>query len=553
VLSLLDRGRAALADAHWADAQAAFERAIGAEGGPEAHDGLAYALWWLGQLQPAMAHWELAYVAYAERDDRTNAGRVAMLLSTEYLAAFGNRAASDGWELIAGRLLDGLETCRDGILLELRRTARLKDPVQAGERFDRALTTARSIGDRDVEILALSAYGRAMVAAGRLREGFALLDEAMARTTAGEVSDHWLVADTSCNLLIACERAYDLARAAEWCRIAEDWAKRRGCRPFFAFCRVTYGGVLFARGRWAEAEDELADAVRRYDETHPAARPHAIARLAELRVAQGDIAQAGEILQPWHEHPACGYAAAVLERARGELDLAADRLERRITAVAPDPSLLAPLYEALSDVCLARGDRGGAQRSGASLVAIAEHNESRTLRAMSDATLGAIAADAGAGEAIPMLSRALDAYVELGMPYRAARVQLAMAHAQGRARPPAAVGMARAALATFEDLGALPAAESAAELIRSLEGSRPSIRRRAGSSSLTQRENQVLALLAEGLSNPQIAERLAISPKTAEHHVCSILAKLDLKTRAAAAAWSARQSEEPSDREIDVP
>ena len=45
--------------------------------------------------------------------------------------------------------------------------------------------------------------------------------------------------------------------------------------------------------------------------------------------------------------------------------------------------------------------------------------------------------------------------------------------------------------------------------------------------------------------NPLIAERLDISPTTAEHHVCSILSKLDVTTHAAAAVWAVRQNEGP--------
>ena len=51
---------------------------------------------------------------------------------------------------------------------------------------------------------------------------------------------------------------------------------------------------------------------------------------------------------------------------------------------------------------------------------------------------------------------------------------------------------------------------------------------------LTNRQLEILSLLAEDLSNAEIADRLSITPKTAEHHVGAVLAKLDVSSRKAA-------------------
>ena len=79
--------------------------------------------------------------------------------------------------------------------------------------------------------------------------------------------------------------------------------------------------------------------------------------------------------------------------------------------------------------------------------------------------------------------------------------------------------------------------DRATALLRALGGPARTGVRRVG--SLTDREEEVLALVSQGLSNPQIAERLYISRKTASHHVSNVLAKLGVQNRAEAAAWAA--------------
>jgi DNA-binding NarL/FixJ family response regulator len=102
-----------------------------------------------------------------------------------------------------------------------------------------------------------------------------------------------------------------------------------------------------------------------------------------------------------------------------------------------------------------------------------------------------------------------------------------------------AVAEARAALAAFEALGAERLADEAAASLRAL-GVKAARTGPKGIGLLTRREREVLALLGEGLSNRELAERLFITRKTVEHHVASILAKLELSGRAEAAAYAVR-------------
>jgi len=68
---------------------------------------------------------------------------------------------------------------------------------------------------------------------------------------------------------------------------------------------------------------------------------------------------------------------------------------------------------------------------------------------------------------------------------------------------------------------------------------------RAHPHGLTAREQEVLTLLVEGLADPQIASRMCISSKTANHHVTAILAKLGVHSRAEAVRKLADSSSEP--------
>ncbi len=129
---------------------------------------------------------------------------------------------------------------------------------------------------------------------------------------------------------------------------------------------------------------------------------------------------------------------------------------------------------------------------------------------------------------------ASEAWRSLGCPYEAA---LALAAADDE-EP------LRRALDELHALGARPAAAIVARRLRE-QGARslprgPRPRTRENPAGLTDRELEVLALLAKGLRNAQIADRLVLSEKTVGHHVSAILRKLDVHTRGAAGAEATR-------------
>ena len=131
-----------------------------------------------------------------------------------------------------------------------------------------------------------------------------------------------------CKMLLACELTSDVLRAQDWLVQADRFVARTNRIPIGAICRTHYGGVLIAAGRWPEAEAELDTALALYDRSYRALRAAALVRLAGLRVRQGRLAEADNLLSG-SEHDAAAVRPRVeLDLARGEPDLAAARAER---------------------------------------------------------------------------------------------------------------------------------------------------------------------------------------------------------------------------------
>jgi DNA-binding NarL/FixJ family response regulator len=121
------------------------------------------------------------------------------------------------------------------------------------------------------------------------------------------------------------------------------------------------------------------------------------------------------------------------------------------------------------------------------------------------------------------------------MPLEAAEARLELAHALVSVAGDVATDEVLTALAVFRGLGAARAVDSARALLRDLAQGAHDDGPHHGT-ALTPREQQVLELVAQGMSNARIAASLVISEKTAGHHVSHILAKLGVHNRTEAAA-----------------
>src|SRR6266545_227548 len=297
--ALLGVAEQALKAGDWATARSSFEAALEVEETPEGLLGLGNALWWLQETEASLLCRERAYAAFCRRPDPFPAGVVALQLSHHFGASLGNDAAARGWLGRAATLVEEFKLAPlDGwVLLGRAALANAGGDPQAGEAFAReALQFAQRFSDADLELCARSQLGGAFVLMVKIEAGTALLDEAMAAALGGEGRPETVV-HTSCVIITCCSRAADFKRAVQWIRAADDFNRRYGSPHLDAVCRTAFGGVLVATGRWSEAETELQTALDKMSKrAEPLVRTEALAKLAELRLAQGRIEEAARLL-----------------------------------------------------------------------------------------------------------------------------------------------------------------------------------------------------------------------------------------------------------------
>jgi DNA-binding CsgD family transcriptional regulator/tetratricopeptide (TPR) repeat protein len=525
--------------ADWDAARIAFESALAEAEAPEAHEGLGLALWMLGRIAEGISERERAYDGYVGAGRCDDAARIAVWVSHQHLVG-GRTSAARGWLARAERSVEVSDPSAPGrgwVAVERARHAvSVQEQITQAQR---AVEIARTSGDAELEVFALSLLGRAVVSAGRREDGLRLLEEAMVAASSGRAHNVHTLAEAYCNLIEGCASAGEWERGNEWCELVTEFARTHKCEPLFGSCRTMHANVLVATGQWPQAEDALEGALVIHARNVPQMGAPAVAALAELRVLRGRLLDAERLLRGREEEPASLRALALLRLAEGRPQEAAALLQRGLLGTTDNPVRSAALLAPLVDARLECGDPDGAGAAAAELSALAANTSIRLIQAYADLAAARLALAAGRStDAAEPARRALTAFSQLAMPFGAGQARLELARALVDEAPGLARDEARTAHTAFRELGATRAMDAAATLLRDLGGGAGP--RQSAAGDLTARELEVLELIALGMSNARIAVTLSISEKTAGHHVSRILAKLGVRNRAEAAAHAVR-------------
>lgn len=528
--------RDALARHDW---QAAYDaasqggRADGDRGAEAARlDLLAEAAWWLGRMDECIEHREAAFVAFDECGEDRRAGQCAVWLYEHY--CFRAQPSIGGaWLRRARQRLDSDAECTaygNLVLREAEVAHGRGDLDVAAEHARQILELGRRLRSPDLEAGAQQTLGRLLVDQGRPEEGLGYLDEAMLSAVEGRL-DPYTTGKVYCSLISACEELGDLRRAAEWTDATARWSEGHPFAVFPGVCRVHRAWALQSRGQWTRAAEE---SVRACAELVGVSRVHAAAgfvELGEVRRRVGDLDGAEEAFR--EAEALCGRpqaGLALLRLAQGRVDAANAIIERALEEESWKRLARAKLLPARVQIAVACDDLASARVAATELDAIAAEFGRPALLAAAASARGRLSlAEGDANAACATLRRALELWQDLDVPYEVATARLLLGQARrGVGDEDGAIASFLAAAAIFEQLGA----ELDIRATRDLQRPAPA------PSGLTEREAQVLRLVAAGRSNKAIAATLFLSERTVARHLSNIFAKIGVASRSAATAYA---------------
>ena len=529
-METLAAARDAFAARDWAGARDGFlaarhEAPLGADD----LSALGQASWWLGLMDESLAAREEAYRLYLDASDNRRAAYCAFDTAYGYFLK-GNGAVGGGWIGRAQRLLaDEPECTEQGYLLYFAVETSLDGGEETMAKARQVQAIGRRHGDRNLVAAGIVAEGRVLIKLGVAKEGVALLDEGMLEASSQEMSPVW-VGNIYCHLMAACYELGDIGRAAAWTQSTSDWCDAMAPAVLFkGICRVHRAQVMQIHGQWMQAQDEAERVCQDVANIHVGVVAEGHYQIGEIKRLRGDLEGAERAYQEGHRlgrDPEPGLA--LLRLAQGRTDVAATLIRSALAGVG-DRLSRARFLAAQVEIAIAGGDEATATEAADELDEVASLYGSTGLHAVARRCRGAVLlATSRTEEALSTLRTACSGWTELEAPYDCAKVRvlLAQAYRELGDRESSEQELA-AARTTFETLGATLDAAAVADQGRTVLPT-----------GLTDREAQVLALVATGCTNRQIADELFLSQKTVARHVSNIFTKVGVTTRTAAARFA---------------
>ncbi len=430
----LERGRSAFARSAWREA---YETLGGADAtgdlDPEDLERLAESAWWVSDGTACVRARERAYRGYIRRGELRAAASVALALAEDHFHRLA-RSVGQGWLRRAERHLEVLpEGAEHGWLERIRFMIALEAEGEvegAVAHADRTLEIARRVGDRDLETLALQDRGRVLVALGRVKDGMALIDEAMTAVTAGELTPR-TTGRAYCNMMRTCEHLGDIGRAVEWSEAANAWLEPHADSGYPGICRVHRAGMLRKRGALAEAEREARRAAAELAEFLVDVAGEAYYELGEIRLRMGDLPGAGVMFgeaQVRGREPQPGLAS--LRLAEGRAEAARTMIERALSAPALMALDRARLLPTLVEVSVACGEIARAEAGAAELETITATYTAPALVASAALARGRVELAGDRAEpAVFHLRRACRIWADIDLPIELAQTRLLLSRA----------------------------------------------------------------------------------------------------------------------------
>jgi class 3 adenylate cyclase len=341
--------------------------------------------------------------------------------------------------------------------------------------LDRAYELAERVGDRSLQALALTGKGKALVDAGEVDKGLALLDEATAAAVSGELKA-FATGIVYCATISSCHEVGDYRRAAEWTEAANRWCDRLDVSGFPGACRIHRAELLRLRGDWPAAEEQAVAACEEIKDFNQSIAAGGYYEIGEIRRRRGDFAAAAEAYRKTDElgrDPQPGMA--LLRLAEGKVDAAVHAIRRTLDGVSA-PLMRLSRLPAQVQIALAAGDLATARQAFAELERLVEAykiDQSTPPAFVATVHLASGQIKLAEGDwdgAARCLRRTREEWQKVGAPYETAQCRMLLGIAYRRqGDEDGAMAEFDAALRTFERLGAKLDEERAKELLGRLE------------------------------------------------------------------------------------